>query len=166
MPPPPPPIASPAPAPAPTDLTPPAPPTVQDTEETTPAPSQQSPALHPTYQERQIRGFGTIWGFLFDANMESVNSLFGTGIFVLKNKYAIFSTIVALPKMKMLLNLIGTDIMLCYLMLPKLWLSTRLVSEFDGHIESAKSLYLMGADDLNLEKVPNEAFVGVCIVPM
>ncbi|KAL2499031.1 NADH dehydrogenase [ubiquinone] iron-sulfur protein 1 [Abeliophyllum distichum] len=104
------------------------------------------------------------WSALSNAKNPVI--IVGAGIFERKDKDAIFSTVEAIAKNAnavrpdwnglnvLLLNAAQTAA-----------LDLGLVPESDGSIESAKFLYLMGADDVNVEKVPDDAFVVYQAVP-
>ena len=59
----------------------------------------------------------------------------------------------------MLLDLPGMALMSCFSVLHRPLPFLRLVPQSEKGIESAKFVYLMGADDVNLDKIPNDAFV-------
>lgn len=84
----------------------------------------------------------------------------GAGIFDRKDKDAIFSVIDAIAKKS---NAVtpewnGLNVLLLNASQAAA-LDLGLVPESDKSIESAKFIYLMGADDANLEKLPADAFV-------
>ncbi|WOG97441.1 hypothetical protein DCAR_0416781 [Daucus carota subsp. sativus] len=84
----------------------------------------------------------------------------GAGIFERKDKDAIFSVVEAIAKQG---NAIrpdwnGLNILLLNAAQAAA-LDLGLVPEADNSLETAKFVYLMGADDVNLEKLPSDAFV-------
>ncbi|KAL2521893.1 NADH dehydrogenase [ubiquinone] iron-sulfur protein 1 [Forsythia ovata] len=98
------------------------------------------------------------WSALSNAKNPVI--IVGAGIFERKDKDAIFSTVVAIAKNA---NAVrpgwnGLNVLLLNAAQAAA-LDLGLVPESNGSVESAKFLYLMGADDVNVEKVPDDAFV-------
>ncbi|XP_052189773.1 NADH dehydrogenase [ubiquinone] iron-sulfur protein 1, mitochondrial [Diospyros lotus] len=84
----------------------------------------------------------------------------GAGIFEREDKDAIFSTVETIAKKASVIrpDWNGLNVLLLNAAQAAA-LDLGLVPESDKSIESAKFLYLMGADDVNLEKLPKDAFV-------
>ncbi|CAA3000803.1 NADH dehydrogenase [ubiquinone] iron-sulfur 1, mitochondrial [Olea europaea subsp. europaea] len=94
------------------------------------------------------------------SNAKNPAIIVGAGIFERTDKDAIFSTVEAISKNA---NAIrpdwnGLNVLLLNAA-QAVALDLGLVPESNGSIESAKFLYLMGTDDVNLEKVLDDAFV-------
>ncbi|KAK3039340.1 hypothetical protein RJ639_028740 [Escallonia herrerae] len=93
-------------------------------------------------------------------NAKNPAIIVGAGIFERNDKDAVFSVVEAIVKQG---NVIRPDWngfnVLLLNAAQAAALDLGLVPESDNSIESAKLLYLMGADDVNLEKLPNDAFV-------
>ncbi|CAN6570001.1 unnamed protein product [Malus baccata var. baccata] len=94
------------------------------------------------------------------ANAKNPAIIVGAGVFERKDKDAIFSAVEAIGKYA---NVVRPDWNGFNVLLLKAAqaaaLDLGLVPESENSIESAKFVYLMGADDTNLEKVPSDAFV-------
>ncbi|GJR82257.1 NADH dehydrogenase [ubiquinone] iron-sulfur protein 1, mitochondrial [Tanacetum coccineum] len=95
------------------------------------------------------------------SNAKNPAIIIGAGIFEREDKDAIFSVIQSLAAKHE--NLIrpdwnGVNVLLLNAAQAAA-LDLGLVPESDNSIESAKFLYLMGADDVNLDKLPKDAFV-------
>ncbi|KAL8125452.1 NADH dehydrogenase [ubiquinone] iron-sulfur protein 1, mitochondrial [Apium graveolens] len=93
-------------------------------------------------------------------NAKNPAIIVGAGIFERKDKDAVFSVVEAIAKQG---NVIrpdwnGLNILLLNAAQAAA-LDLGLVPESDNSLETAKFVYLMGADDVNLENVPNDAFV-------
>ncbi|KAK3000915.1 hypothetical protein RJ639_021939 [Escallonia herrerae] len=93
-------------------------------------------------------------------NAKNPAIIVGAGIFERNDKDAVFSVVEAIVKQG---NVIRPDWngfnVLLLNAAQAAALDLGLVPESDNSIESAKLVYLMGADDVNLEKLPNDAFV-------
>lgn len=94
------------------------------------------------------------------SNAKNPVIIVGAGLFERKDKDAIFSTVEAIAKKG---NVIrpdwnGLNVLLLNAAQAAA-LDLGLVPESSNSIESAKFVYLMGADDVDLEKLPNDAFV-------
>ncbi|KAK4480081.1 hypothetical protein RD792_013138 [Penstemon davidsonii] len=94
------------------------------------------------------------------SNAKNPAIILGAGIFERKDKEAIFSVVETIAKK---INAVrpdwnGLNVLLLNAA-QSAALDLGLVPESEKSIESAKFLYLMGADDLNLEKLPEDAFV-------
>ncbi|XP_057521684.1 NADH dehydrogenase [ubiquinone] iron-sulfur protein 1, mitochondrial-like [Amaranthus tricolor] len=93
-------------------------------------------------------------------NAKNPAIIVGAGLFEREDKDAILSVVEAIAKSA---NVIrpdwnGLNVLLLNASQAAA-LDLGLVPESDKSIESAKFLYLMGADDVNLDKLPNDAFV-------
>ncbi|XP_022844256.1 NADH dehydrogenase [ubiquinone] iron-sulfur protein 1, mitochondrial-like [Olea europaea var. sylvestris] len=94
------------------------------------------------------------------SNAKNPVIIVGAGIFERKDKDAIFSTVDAISKNANAVRLDWNGLNVLLLNAAQAAaLDLGLVPESNESIESAKFLYLMGADDVNLEKVPDDAFV-------
>ncbi|CAM8934991.1 unnamed protein product [Rhodiola kirilowii] len=93
-------------------------------------------------------------------NAKNPAIIVGAGLFERQDKDAIFSTV---EKIAEISNAVKPDWNGLNLLLlnaaQAAALDLGLVPESDKSIESAKLVYLMGADDVNLDKVPKDAFV-------
>uniref|UniRef100_A0A7N1A852 NADH dehydrogenase subunit 11 n=1 Tax=Kalanchoe fedtschenkoi TaxID=63787 RepID=A0A7N1A852_KALFE len=93
-------------------------------------------------------------------NAKNPAIIVGAGLFERQDKTAIFSTV---EKIAEISNAVRPDWNGLNLLLlnaaQAAALDLGLVPESDNKIESAKLVYLMGADDVNLDKVPKDAFV-------
>lgn len=93
-------------------------------------------------------------------NAKNPAIIVGAGLFDRDDKNAVFSAVEAIAKSG---NVVRSDWNgLNFLLLNAAQaaaLDLGLIPESDKCIESAKFVYLMGADDLNVEKVPKDAFV-------
>ncbi|KAK2968046.1 hypothetical protein RJ640_003780 [Escallonia rubra] len=93
-------------------------------------------------------------------NAKNPAIIVGAGIFERNDKDAVFSVVEAIAKQG---NVIRPDWngfnVLLLNAAQAASLDLGLVPESDNSIESAKVVYLMGADDVNLETLPNDAFV-------
>ncbi|KAG9137588.1 hypothetical protein Leryth_019767 [Lithospermum erythrorhizon] len=94
------------------------------------------------------------------ANAKNPVIILGAGIFERMDKDAIFTVVNAIAKKH---NVVRPDWNGLNTLLinaaQAAALDLGLVPESDRSIESAKFIYLMGADDVSLEKLPNDAFV-------
>lgn len=94
------------------------------------------------------------------SNAKNPVIIVGAGLFERKDKDAVFSTVESIAKKG---NVIrpdwnGLNVLLLNAAQAAA-LDLGLVPESSNSIESAKFVYLMGADDVDLEKLPNDAFV-------
>lgn len=94
------------------------------------------------------------------SNAKNPVIIVGAGLFEREDKDAIFATVEAIAKKH---NVIrpdwnGLNVLLLNAAQAAA-LDLGLVPESTNSIESAKFVYLMGADDVNLDKLPNDAFV-------
>ncbi|XP_050229620.1 NADH dehydrogenase [ubiquinone] iron-sulfur protein 1, mitochondrial [Mercurialis annua] len=94
------------------------------------------------------------------SNAKNPAIIVGAGIFEREDKDAIFSAVEAIAKKA---NAVRPDWngfnVLLHHAAQAAALDLGLVPESGENIESAKFVYLMGADDVNLDKLPNDAFV-------
>uniref|UniRef100_A0A2N9ETV8 2Fe-2S ferredoxin-type domain-containing protein n=1 Tax=Fagus sylvatica TaxID=28930 RepID=A0A2N9ETV8_FAGSY len=94
------------------------------------------------------------------ANAKNPAIIVGAGLFERKDKDAIFSAVEKIAESAKVVrpDWNGFNVLLLNAAQAAA-LDLGLVPESENSIESAKFVYLMGADDVNLEKVPSDAFV-------
>ena len=88
----------------------------------------------------------------------------GAGLFERKDKDAIFSAVETIAKFGKVIRPDWNGLSVLLLNAAQAAaLDLGLISNPTDSIQSAKFLYLMGADDVSLEKLPDDAFVVCCI---